>query len=203
MPLEKALAILEGSIIKRMSMGREYGVAILAEGMLDKIDPVDLGLMDKDGMGRIRYVDVNFGQLLKNSLGQKLSEKGVDVELVHKRLGYELRSAAPIPFDVDYTRKLGYCAVKYLLTGEGGGALVYVRRGKIQATPFQELIDEETNSIKVRYVDKNTEAYEVSQKYMIKLNRDDIDTPATLEKLSRQTHLTSSEFREYFSKIFR
>ena len=92
-PLEKVIAILEGSIIKRMSMGREYGVAILAEGMLDKIDPVDLGLMDKDSMGRIRYVDVNFGQLLKNTLGEKLSEKGVGVELVHKRLGYELRSA--------------------------------------------------------------------------------------------------------------
>ena len=202
-PLEKVLAILEGSIIKRMSMGRDYGVAILAEGMLDKIDPVDLGLMDKDGMGRIRYVDVNFGQLLKKALGEKLSEKGIEAELVHKRLGYEMRSANPIPFDVDYTRKLGYCAVKYLLGGEGGGALVYVRTGKIQATPFQELIDKKTNSIKVRYMDRNTEAYEVSQKYMIKLRREDIETPATLKELSEQTNLSSNEFREYFSKVFR
>ncbi len=203
-PLDKVIAILEGSVIKRMSMGREYGVAILAEGMLDKIDPVDLGIMDKDGMGRIRYVDVNFGQLLKSTLNEKLSEKGVEVELVHKRLGYEMRSANPIPFDVDYTRKLGYCAVKYLLDGEGdGGALVYVRTGKMQAVPFQELIDEKTNSIKVRYMDKNTEAYEVSQKYMIKLNRDDIETPPTLKKLSKLTNLSSSEFREYFAKIFR
>lgn len=202
-PLEKVVAILEGSIIKRMSMGREYGVAILAEGMLDKIDPVDLGLMDKDGMGRIRYVDVNFGQLLKKALGEKLSEKGVEAELVHKRLGYEMRSANPIPFDVDYTRKLGYCAVKYLLGGEGGGALVYVRTGKIQATPFQELIDKKTNSVKVRYMDRNTEAYEVSQKYMIKLRREDIETPAILKELSEQTNLSSNEFREYFSKVFR
>lgn len=202
-PLEKVLAILEGSIIKRMSMGRGYGVAILAEGMLDKIDPADLGIMDRDSMGRIKYVDINFGQLLKNTLSEKLSEKGVHAEVVHKRLGYELRSAHPIPFDVDYTRKLGYCAVKYLLNGEGDGALVYVRKGKIQATPFQELVDEKTNSIRVRYVDKNTEAYEVSQKYMIKLNRDDIETPATLKKLSRETNLTSGEFREYFLKIFR
>ena len=202
-PLEKVVAILEGSIIKRMSMGREYGVAILAEGMLDKIDPVDLGLMDKDGMGRIRYVDVNFGQLLKKALGEKLSEKGVEAELVHKRLGYELRSANPIPFDVDYTRKLGYCAVKYLLGGEAVGALVYVRTGKIQAIPFQELIDKKTNSIKVRYMDRNTEAYEVSQKYMIKLRPEDVETPATLKKLSEQTSLSDGEFREYFSKIFR
>ncbi|MDE0519883.1 MAG: 6-phosphofructokinase, partial [Candidatus Dadabacteria bacterium] len=109
----------------------------------------------------------------------------------------------PIPFDVDYTRKLGYCAVKYLLDGGGEGALVYVRTGKIQAIPFQELIDEKTNSIKVRYMDKNTEAYEVSQKYMIKLNRDDIETPPTLKKLSEQTNLSGGEFREYFAKIFR
>ncbi|MCY3986709.1 MAG: 6-phosphofructokinase [Candidatus Dadabacteria bacterium] len=201
-PLEKIVAILEGSIIKRMSMGREYGVAILAEGILDMIDPVDLGLMDKDSLGRIKYADVNFGQLLKNTLSEKLYEKGVEAELVHKRLGYEMRSANPIPFDVDYTRKLGYCAVKYLLSGEGDGALVYVRRGKIQATPFQELLDKKTNSIKVRYMDKTTEAYEVAQKYMIKLVRNDLETPAILEKLSRQTSLSSNEFREYFAKIF-
>ncbi len=201
-PLEKIVAILEGSIIKRMSMGREYGVAILAEGILDMIDPVDLGLMDKDSLGRIKYADVNFGQLLKNTLSEKLYEKGVEAELVHKRLGYEMRSANPIPFDVDYTRKLGYCAVKYLLSGEGDGALVYVRRGKIQATPFQELLDKKTNSIKVRYMDKTTEAYEVAQKYMIKLVRNDLETPAILKKLSRQTSLSSNEFREYFAKIF-
>jgi len=200
-PLEKVLAIIEGSIIKRMSMGREYGVAILAEGMLDKIDPVDLGVMDRDNMGRIRYVDVNFGQLLKNTLNEKLSEKGVHAEVMHKRLGYEMRSAHPIPFDVEYTRKLGYCAVKYLLNG-GSGALIYIRKGKIQATPFEKLIDKKTNTIKVRYVDRKTEAYEVSQKYMIKLTPDDIETPETLEKLSGQTNLSGSEFREYFSKIF-
>ncbi len=200
-PLEKVLAIIEGSIIKRMSMGREYGVAILAEGMLDKIDPVDLGVMDRDNMGRIRYVDVNFGQLLKNTLNEKLLEKGVHAEVMHKRLGYEMRSAHPIPFDVEYTRKLGYCAVKYLLNG-GSGALIYIRKGKIQATPFEKLIDKKTNTIKVRYVDRKTEAYEVSQKYMIKLTPDDIETPETLEKLSGQTNLSSSEFREYFSKIF-
>ena len=78
-----------------------------------------------------------------------------------------------------------------------------MRRGKIQATPFHKLMDEKTNSIKVRYMDKNTEAYEVSQKYMLKLKREDIETPVTLKELSEQTNLSSSEFREYFSKIFR
>lgn len=200
--LGKVIAILEGSIIKRMSMGRGYGVAIMAEGILDKINPEDLGIMDRDNMGRIRYLDTNFGHLLKETLVGKLSEKGVGAEIVHKRIGYELRSADPIPFDVDYTRKLGYCAVKYLLGG-GDGALVYLRRGRMQATPFPDLVDRRTDSMKVRYVDTNTEAYEVSQKYMIKITPGDLENAKSLGSLSRHTSLTSSEFREYFSKIFR
>lgn len=200
--LAKVIAILEGSVIKRMSMGREYGVAVMAEGMLDKINPGDLGIMDRDNMGRIRYLDTNFGHLLKETLGEKLSEKGVGAEIVHKRIGYELRSADPIPFDVDYTRKLGYCAVKYLLGG-GDGALVYLKRGRMQATPFSKLVDRKTNSMKVRYVDTNTEAYEVSQKYMIKITPEDLENARNLRNLSRHTRLTSGKFREYFSKIFR
>ena len=200
--LGKVIAILEGSIIKRMSMGRGYGVAIMAEGMLDKINPEDLGIMDRDNMGRIKYLDTNFGHLLKETLVGKLSEKGVDAEIVHKRIGYELRSADPIPFDVDYTRKLGYCAVKYLLGG-GDGALVYIRRGRMQATPFPKLVDRKTDSMKVRYVDTNTEAYEVSQKYMIKITPEDLENAKSLENLSRHTSLMSSEFGEYFSRIFR
>ena len=200
--LAKIIAILEGSIIKRMSMGRGYGVAVMAEGMLDKINPGDLGIMDRDNMGRIRYLDTNFGHLLKETLSEKLSEKGVGAEIVHKRIGYELRSADPIPFDVDYTRKLGYCAVKYLLGG-GDGALVYLKRGRMQATPFLSLVDRRTNSMKVRYVDTNTEAYEVSQKYMIKITPEDLENVRNLRNLSRHTSLTSGKFREYFSKIFR
>ena len=200
--LGKIIAILEGSVIKRMSMGRGYGVAIMAEGMLDKINPEDLGIMDRDNMGRIRYVDTNFGHLLKETLSERLSEKGVEAEIVHKRIGYELRSADPIPFDVDYTRKLGYCAVKYLLGG-GDGALVYLKRGKMQATPFASLVDRRTNSMKVRYVATNTEAYEVSQKYMIKITPEDLENARSLRNLSRHTSLTSGKFREYFSKIFR
>ncbi len=36
--------------------------------------------------------------------------------MVDKDLGYELRCADPIPFDAEYTRNLGYGAVKFLLS---------------------------------------------------------------------------------------
>ena len=34
--------------------------------------------------------------------------------MVAVTLGYELRCMAPIPFDIDYTRTLGYGAVRFL-----------------------------------------------------------------------------------------
>ena len=38
------------------------------------------------------------------------------MDIVDQTLGYELRSAPPIPFDIDYTRTLGHGAVKFLIS---------------------------------------------------------------------------------------
>lgn len=199
--LHKMIKILEGSIIKRLSMGRSYGVAIIAEGMLDIMDPVELGVVDKDNMGRIRYIDVNFGQLMKNELYNNLLQKGIDTEIINKRIGYELRSAPPIPYDLKYTRTLGYCAVKYLLNG-GDNALISMKKGKMNPIPFENLIDQKTGKMKIRYVDLNTESYEVSQKYMIKLQQSDLDDPKKLKKLTAESKISTKQFKEYFSGIF-
>lgn len=200
--LQKMIKVLEASIIKRLSMGRSYGVAIIAEGMLDRINPVELGVVDKDNMGRIRYVDVNFGQLMKNELDTNLKKKGIEeTEIINKRIGYELRSAPPIPFDLKYTRNLGYCAIKYLLNG-GDSALISMKKGRMNPIPFEKLIDKKTGKTTVRYVDLNTESYEVSQKYMIKLLKSDLEDPKKLKKLVSQTNMTKKQFKEYFSEIF-
>ena len=34
--------IVEGAIIKRRAMGRHFGVAVLAESLIDKLDPAEL-----------------------------------------------------------------------------------------------------------------------------------------------------------------
>ena len=197
----KMIKVLEGAIIKRLTMGRSYGVAVIAEGMLDRINPVELGVMDKDNMGRIRYVDVNFGQLMKSKLDNNLLEKGIETEIINKRIGYELRSAPLIPFDLKYTRNLGYCAVKYLLNG-GNSALISMKKGSMNPIPFDKMINPKTGKTTVRYVDLNTESYEVSQKYMIKLLKSDLEDPKKLRKLAKETNLTKKQFKEYFSEVF-
>src|SRR5262249_56311606 len=46
--LERLTNILEGAIIKRRAQGREHGVAILSEGLAEKLDPGTLGPVERD-----------------------------------------------------------------------------------------------------------------------------------------------------------
>src|SRR3979411_134883 len=63
-------------------------------------------------------------------------------------IGYELRSAKPIPFDAEYTRTLGYGAVRYLLGG-GSGSLIALAGGRIHPVTLEEMLDPATGRIRV------------------------------------------------------
>ena len=199
--LEKIVKILEGSIIKRISEGKEHGVAIIAEGIAEILDENSLSHlkdMERDEFGRIRLSEVDLGQLLKKETGKRLKEKGIDIRIVDKRIGYELRSAPPIPFDIKYTRDLGYSAVKFLLNG-GTRAMITIQKGKMVPIEFDKLIDKRTNRTKIRYVDINTESYEVARKYMIRLEKEDLDDSKKLRNMSKSTNLSEKEFKNYFT----
>lgn len=202
--LKKLVGILEGSIIKRLSMGREDGVAILAEGLVEKLDEEEIrGLSDVkvDEHGRLRLSEVDLGQLLKHEVLESLENKGIRSRIVDKRIGYELRSAPPIPFDAQYARDLGYSAVKFLLDGKSG-AVISIQMGKKVPIYFDKFIYTKTDRAKIRakirYVDVNTESFEVAQKYMIKLVEEDLEIPERLESLSNMTNMSPDSFKSYF-----
>ena len=198
--LRKLVKILEGSIIKRLETGREDGVAVLAEGLIEKLykdETACLKDMQSDEHGRLRLSEADLGQLLKFEVLKSLKEKGIVSRIVDKRIGYELRSAPPIPFDAKYTRDLGYSAVKFLLEGKSG-AVISIQRGKKMPIRFDKLIDKRTGRVKIRYVDIHTESFEVAQKYMIKLRENDLKKRESLTRLSALTNLSPEKFKAYF-----
>ncbi len=202
-PVSKIVKIIEGSILKRMKTGREYGVVIIAEGLTDKINKNDLDKVSdlkKDDLGRTRYSDFKLAPFLKYELDKSLRQKGINLTVVDKRIGYELRSAPPIPFDLSYTRDLGYSAIKYLLEG-GSGALITIRNGKMSPLKFDTLQNKKTGATRIRYVDTNTESFEVAQKYMIKLGKTDINDKKKLKKLAGLANMDEKEFIEYFNEV--
>lgn len=196
-PLQLLTDILEGAIIKRRASGKGHGVAILSEGLADKLDPATLGPVERDTYGNVRLSELELGRVLKERVAAGLRARGVDVTIVAKDLGYELRCAPPGAHDIQYCRSLGYWATHFLLDGHTG-AMVTIQGGKLIPIPFREMLDEQTGKIRVRYVDLDSESYQTLRAYMIRLEAKDFETPGQVEALAHAGHLDETGFVKRF-----
>jgi 6-phosphofructokinase len=193
-----------GSIVKRRASGHDHGVAIVAEGIAERLTAEQLEHFEsvsRDAYGHVRLADVPLGAVLRDAVRQRLEEIGVDMTVVNKDIGYELRCAKPVPFDVEYTRTLGYGAVRYLLRG-GSGALIALSGGRVTPVTLADLQDPQTGRVRVRMVDVTTEAYEVARSYMIRLEAADLTEPR-LSQLAAQTNLSPEDFSDAFGAAVR
>ena len=198
--LKKIVDILVGSIIKRISYGRPDGVAVVAEGLVERLDENDLKQLmevERDEHDNIRIAEIHFGQILKHKVQERLAEFGLKMTIVAKNIGYELRCADPIPFDMEYCRDLGFMAAKFLFDG-GSGALISFQDGKFVPMYFKEILDPKTKRMKVRMVDTKSETYFVANRYMIRLRRDDFEDAHELAKYAATAGLSLDKFRDQF-----
>jgi 6-phosphofructokinase len=159
---------LAGSIIKRLASGREDGVVVLAEGLAEIVRPEDiaeLATAERDEHGHVRLEEVSLGEVCKSRVRARLAEFGVKATIVDKNVGYEVRCADPIPFDLEYTRDLGYCAAKYVIEG-GTNALVSIQQGSLHAGAVRsKIMDPQTGRMRVRMVD--TESGSISNRFRL------------------------------------
>ena len=200
---ETIVDTLACAIIKRLSEGRLDGVAVIAEGLVLGLDPELLGGMSKierDAHGNVRLAEIDIGELLKVAVRARLKKLGIDMTIASKDIGYELRCADPIPFDLEYTRDLGYCATKYLLSG-GNAAMISMQAGNFVPVPFRELLDPETGRARIRMVDIRSTRYAIARRYMIRLRRDDFEDPLKLAKIAETAGLSVADFRKDFEYL--
>jgi len=201
--LKTIVDTLVGAIIKRLSYGRRDGVAMIAEGVVLDVEPNDVSSLhevERDAHGNLRIAEVNIGEILKAHVAARLKELGVKATLVAKNIGYELRCTDPIPYDMEYTRDLGYCAAKYLLAG-GNAAMISMQRGHFVPIPFAALIDSETGRARIRLVDTHSTRYAIARRYMIRLRRDDFEDPHELAKFAATVGIPLDEFRRQFEYL--
>jgi 6-phosphofructokinase 1 len=194
---------LAGAVIKRCSQGRADGVAVLAEGLVEHIVPSDIeGLegVERDAHGHIRIAEVDFGNIVKTAVQKRLAELGVKPTIVAKNIGYELRCADPIPFDMDYTRDLGYCAARYIIEG-GDRALISMQRGHFVPVPFADIMDKDTGRMRVRMVDVTSDRYMIARNYMLRLKSGDFEDKVELARLAQAANMKPGEFKEQFGYL--
>lgn len=200
--LDAVVDTIVGAILKRLSTDHDHGVAVIAEGIAERLSADKLAALEgvaRDAYGHVRLADVPIGTVLRDAVRRRLAEIGVEMTIVTKDIGYELRCAKPVPFDVEYTRTLGYGAVRYLLSGESG-ALIALSGGRVVPVHLADLQDPATGRVRVRMVDVTTESYDVARNYMIRLEPGDLQEPR-LSRLAARTNLRPEQFRERFARL--
>ena len=190
--------ILEGAIVKRLSMHRGHGVAVIAEGVGARLDPADLEALasaPRDEHGHVRLAEVPLGAVLRDEVRRSLAELGISMTIVEKDVGYELRCAPPNAFDLDYTRDLGAGAVRTLLAG-GSGSMITRQGGAIVPIPFDELMDPKTHKTRVRLVDVGTESHASAHALQVRIEPGDLENEEMLGLLAKTAKLTPAQVRE-------
>jgi 6-phosphofructokinase 1 len=212
--LDHLCDILVGAMIKRVYVGSARGVAILAEGLLEALNPDELkrtianaqgayGSVEVDPFGNLRMGAIEFGRMIRELVSKRLKALNLKITILDKDLGYELRCADPIPFDAEYTRDLGYGAVKFLRSDEAAryGAIISYDQGSMHPLRFEDMLDPRTKRMATRAVNIKGERYECARRYMIRLEAEDFEDPERLANLSKIAGMTPEQFEKRFGSV--
>ncbi len=203
--------ILETAILKRRVLGKDRGLAVIAEGVAEKFDPEELAQVpgvevSRDQHGHLRLGEIQLEKILKRAIQKRFEERGETLPIIDSTVGYELRSYAPIPFDIDYTRTLGYGAAQALLSEPSDqypeqGGLICLVGNDIRVMPFDQMRDPVTGRTRVRTVDVESESYLAARKYMIRLEKADLADCEMKRRLAEAAGTTSDEFVDRYGKV--
>ncbi len=203
--------VLETAILKRRVMGKDRGLAVIAEGVAEKFDPEELARtpgveVSRDQHGHLRLGEIQLEKILKREIQRRFEDRGETLPIIDSTVGYELRSYAPVPFDIDYTRSLGYGAARALLSEPSDqypehGGLVCLLEDDIKVIPFDQLRDPVTGHTRVRTVNVEGEGYLVARKYMIRLEKSDLADCEMRSRLAKTAGMTPDEFMKRFGGV--
>jgi len=201
---------IEAAMLKASVQGREYGVVVLAEGIADlligELKNEAIAVVKNDEAGHLRLGEVPLALIVKRRLQQRADERGEQRTFVDATVGYELRCADPIAYDVDYTQQLGWGAIAYLLDpGQkrwpDTGRLIAIEAGELKPLRFADILDPKTGKTTVRRVDTSSVQYRAARAYMTRLEREDLENPRQLRDLARAARLAPAELRRKYARL--
>jgi 6-phosphofructokinase 1 len=197
--MDDVVRTLEGAIVRRLAADRPDGVAVIAEGIVEHLDENDPILKDvpRDEHGHIRLAEVPLGDVLRTAVRESLANRGVNVAIGVKDVGYEVRCGYPTAFDRDYTRDLGVGAVRSLAEGHSS-VLITRQSGQIVPVPFADIVDPATGRARVRQVDTTTDAYLNALALQERITTGDLEDEATLARIAAAANLTPEEAKQRY-----
>ena len=150
-----------------------------------------------DEHGHIRYSELDFGEILKQAVLAEVKKIGIKISIIDKEIGYELRCTAPIAYDIDYARSLGYSAVRFLMRGDSG-ALISIQNNEAVPMRFEDIKDPATGKTRVRKVNIKSVQYRIARGSMMRMEKEDLDDPG----LANAYRMPPKEFKERYAYLF-
>ena len=195
---------------------RPDGVVVIAEGVADRMSDRELKKLEKrhlaelgrDDHGNRKLADIQLALALKLEVEERLGKRfcfrsgpKLTNGIVVKDVGYELRSCHPIPFDIEYTRNLGYAGAKFLLSGKSG-SLIAFRDGRSQPIKYGKLPVDSEGKIVTREVDIRTHSYEAARRFMLRLEPEDLAGSARSAALREAAGgMSPAAFEKRFARV--
>lgn len=139
------------------------GVAVVSEGVGYKIPKYEIEKLPGasvalDENGHLRMSEFPLANVLKREFEMIEDGETSPLTFVGKDIGYELRCAPPVAFDIEYTQLLGTAAVEYLSLLEESssiGGMVTIENGEPQIIFLSDLLNDK-GKIGIRAVDTSS-----------------------------------------------
>ena len=210
--LDDVAAVIEGAILKRKAAeGRDDGIAVVSEGFADKFPQAELASLSgvdiaHDPHGHIRLGELPLSAIVRRAAQDRFARSGRDLPMVDVTIGYELRCASPISFDIDYTRSLGYGAANLLLSEPddpalADGGLIYLEGEQLKVMPFDDMLDPATGRTRVRMVNTRSQYYQVARQYMTRIRAGDLRDDALVARMAALARTDAAGIRARFGGV--
>jgi 6-phosphofructokinase 1 len=157
--------IVKVMVARKEREGKEYGVIILAEGLAEFLSSEKLEGVPRDPHGHIAVSELNLGRLFAVRIAKRYEEvAGHKRKVTGVQLGYESRCALPHAFDVMLGSQLGVGAYRALVEEGKNGVMVSVMgQLKLHFVPFETLVDRDTLTTIVRYVEIDSDFHKLAR----------------------------------------
>lgn len=163
--MSKIVKLAVSSIVKRITLGIEYGAIMISEGLFYQLSDSELRnsgiVFTYDEHGHPELSKVSKSHILNWLLEQELRKVGLSTKCRPVELGYEMRCHYPCAFDLGYCTELGIGV--YQLFSEGvTGCMVYIDHlGKVKPLFLAHIQDPQTGKILPRGVSLESDRVQV------------------------------------------
>lgn len=156
---EVAKRIVSTMRVREEAEGKEFGVIVIAEGLVEYLPGKHIEGVPRDPHGHIAVSKFNLSRLISDLVAKEYTKQtGKTKKITGMQLGYECRCARPQAFDVMLGSQLGVGAYRALVEKRLDGVMVSVSgQLELNYVPFNQLVDPDTLVTVVRYIESGSD----------------------------------------------